>query len=357
MRTRLLALVLALLVLASAAGSALARGELAVHYIDVGQGEAVLLQGPGFTILIDAGNIGGREVVDYLTRLEVEAIDLLVVTHPHADHIGQAAEVLRRFPVREVWMSGYEHYTRTFEELLDAVLDSDADYFEPRAGDKRSYGELELQVLNPPTGNLSRNMHETCLMLRAVYGQIAFLFTGDAEQRTEKALVGWGLPLQAHILQLGHHGSRTSSALEFLLAVDPDLAIYSAGACNDYGHPHEEVLTRLSILGIPVYGTDLYGTIIVRTDGETYSLAAEQKGRLGETEIQGCVDLNSASWEELQLIIHIGPDRACQIMEQRKTRPFRSVDELQSRISGIGPKRLADIKAQGVACIKEVNHD
>lgn len=356
MRRRWMPLVLALLVLISAAaGSALARGELVVHYIDVGQGEAALLQGPGFAILIDAGNIGGREVLDYLTQLQVEAIDLLVVTHPHADHIGQAAEVLRTFPVREVWMSGYEHYTKAFEELLDAVLDSDADYFEPRAGFERSYGELELQVLNPPQGELSRNVHETCLMLKAVYGQIAFLFTGDAEQRTEKALVARGLPLQAHVLQLGHHASRTSSALEFLVAVEPDAAVYSAGVGNDFGHPHPEVLNRLKILEIPVYGTDRYGTIVVRTDGQTYSLETEKKGQLNEEDILGGVDLNTASWEELQLIIHIGPERAGQIIEEREKRPFRSVDELKERIKGIGEKTLAEIKAQGLVCVKGVN--
>lgn len=165
---------LALLLLLGAAGSVLALERLCVHYIDVGQGEAAFLAGPDFAVLIDAGDLDGTEVLDYLKALGVETIDLFVVTHPHADHIGQAAQVMRSFTVREVWMSGYEHYTRIFEELLDAVLESDADYFEPRRGDQRQLGGLTLQVLNPmePTGSI----HESCLVLRAVYGQVAFLY-------------------------------------------------------------------------------------------------------------------------------------------------------------------------------------
>ena len=110
---------LALLLLLGAAGSVLALERLCVHYIDVGQGEAAFLAGPDFAVLIDAGDLDGTEVLDYLKALGVETIDLFVVTHPHADHIGQAAQVMRSFTVREVWMSGYEHYTRIFEELLD----------------------------------------------------------------------------------------------------------------------------------------------------------------------------------------------------------------------------------------------
>lgn len=347
---------LALLLLLGAAGSVLALERLCVHYIDVGQGEAAFLAGPDFAVLIDAGDLDGTEVLDYLKALGVETIDLFVVTHPHADHIGQAAQVMRSFTVREVWMSGYEHYTRIFEELLDEVLESDADYFEPRRGDQRQLGGLTLQVLNPmePTGSI----HESCLVLRAVYGQVAFLFTGDAERRIEEDLVRRGLPLQAQILQLGHHGSRTSSSLDFLLAVDPEAAIYAAGRDNEYGHPHGEVLNRLKILEIPVYGTDELGTIVVCTDGFTYELAAGREPPVGgERAVKDCVDLNTASFQELQRIIHIGEGRARQIIEERARRPFRSVDELRWRIDGIGDKRLADIKAQGLACVKGVTED
>lgn len=352
MRKRLSAALLVLLLLiAAGCGSALAGSGLEVHYIDVGQAESTLLRTADFAILIDAGDQKGTQVLDYLRRLGVDTIDLLVLTHPHADHIGQAAEIVRELKVKEVWMSGYEHTTTLFEGLLDAVLDSDAAYFEPRTGGEEHFGDLTLQVLNPV--RLSSNLHETCIVLRAIYGEVSFLFTGDAESSSERAMLREGLEVQARILQLGHHGSRTSSSLEFLLAVDPDLVIYSAGVGNDYGHPHQEVIDRLKILGIPSFGTEQFGTIVVKTDGMRYELETSRPGSLS----QRCVDLNTASFEELQEIIHIGPERALQIVEERTVRPFRSVDELRHRIEGIGENRLQDIKAQGLACVKGVTDD
>lgn len=337
----------------SSAGTTWAFGDWAVHFIDVGQAEATLLQGQGFNILIDAANPGETQVLEYLQSLGVNYIDLLVITHPHSDHIGQAAQILRELTVGEVWMSGYEHTTNTFENLLDAILESNADYYEPRTGDVRSFGGLILQVLNPPA--LSRNIHETCIILRASYGEIAFLFTGDAERGTEESLVKGGLDIQANVLQLGHHGSRTSSSLEFLLAVDPEIAVYSAGQGNDYGHPHREVLDRLKILEIPTFGTDRLGTIVIRTDGTGFELeTTEGKQPFGSgVELAWGVDLNSASFEELQRIVHIGPARAQQILEERAKRPFSSVDELRTRIGGISEQRLQDIKTQGLAYVKE----
>lgn len=130
------------------------------------------------------------------------------------------------------------------------------------------------------------------------------------------------------------------------------MAIYSAGVDNEFGHPHGEVLDRLTILGIPVYGTDVYGTIVLRTDGRGFSLNTEKSPLPGSAAV-GCVDLNTASLEELQRIVHIGPERALEIV---RLRPLSSVDDLVN-VSGIGPARLADIKKQGLACVKGVVED
>lgn len=257
-----------------AAGTSLALETMQVFYFDVDQAEAVLLKGPGFTILIDAGDKGRNDVVPHLQRLDVETIDLLILTHPHADHIGQAAKVLQKFQVAEVWMSGYEHTTRLFEEVLDAILASEADYFEPRRGDVVEFGDLRLEVLNPDT--IGKDLHDANIVVRAVYGDVAFLFTGDAEKKTEKKVMASSLPVNVQILQLGHHGSRTSTSLEFLRAVRPSVAIYSAGINNMYGHPHSEVVNRLRIRDIPLYGTDVHGTIIVSTDGVDYYIEVER---------------------------------------------------------------------------------
>jgi len=243
---------------------------LTAHYIDVGQGDATLLQGPDFTILIDAGRHDRSDVIPYLKQAGVTALDLVIGTHPHADHIGQMAAVIKEFDVKEIWLSGDSHSTQTFERTLDAALNSNAAYHEPRAGEVYTFGSARLEVVNP--AQLTGDFHEGSIAVRVAYGDIAFLFTGDAELRTEQAMITRGHELQAHILQLGHHGSRTSSGLNFLRAVSPEIAIYSAGADNSYGHPHPEVISRLNGLQIPVYGTLVHGTIRIVTDGKDYEM-------------------------------------------------------------------------------------
>jgi competence protein ComEC len=247
-----------------------AASELVVYFFDVDQGDATLLAGPDFTILIDAGRHDRTDVVPYLRAAGVQAIDLLVGTHPHADHIGQFPAVLEKYPVAEVWLSGDSHTTRTFERALDAILDSGASYHEPRAGEVYRVGSALVEVVNPD--RLTGNLHEGSLALRVVFGNVAFLFTGDAEAETEAAMIARTHPLRAQILQLGHHGSHTSSTLAFLQAVNPEVAVYSAGRNNPYGHPHTEVVERLKGLGVHIYGTDTDGTIRVVTNGATFQV-------------------------------------------------------------------------------------
>lgn len=346
---------LILFLLVGAVGNISALPEMQVFYLDVGQAESTLLKGSDFNILIDAGDrsrSGVKDVADYLHRIGVENIDLLILTHPHADHIGQAPDILSNFLVNEVWMSGYEHSTHTFEKVLDAILESDTDYYEPRTGESFKYGELVLEVLNP--SKIGSNLHATNIVVRAVYGDIVFLFTGDAERRTEMDILERDLQVQAQILQLGHHGSRTSSSLDFLLAVQPEVAIYSAGSDNDYGHPHAEVINRLRILEVPVYGTDVNDTIVVRTDGEEYGVHVSTEREFTQEDVgDERVELNEASLLELQKIIHVGPKRAEEIIELRQIRPFRSVDDL-IRVSGLAGQRITEIKQQGLAYIKGV---
>jgi len=251
------------------------EGEMVAHFIDVGQGDATLLAGPDFTVLIDAGRHDRDDVVPYLKAAGVKALDLLVATHPHADHIGQMDEVLAQFPVEEVWMNGAEHTSSTFERVVDAIAASDATYYEPRAGERFQIGSLLLEVIHPE--QLPEDLNEGSIGLRAVYGQVAFLFTGDAGETSEKEMISRGHHLNADIFQMGHHGSSTSNSKAFVEAVSPDVAIYSAGKGNSYGHPHREVIQLFSDLNIPVYGTDRHGTIRIVTDGSTYTVEPEHE--------------------------------------------------------------------------------
>ena len=250
------------------------EGSLTAYYFDVGQGDCAALIGPDFTIVIDAGRHDRQDVVPHLREAGVETICLLVGTHPHADHIGQFDRVLEAFPVEEVWMSGDRHTTRTFERAMDAILESDAGYREPRAGEVFEIGSARVEVVHPE--ELTGDLNHGSVVVRVVFGEVAFLLTGDAEAEAEQEMLERGHALQAQVLKLGHHGSRTSSTEPFVRAVNPEVAIYSAGAGNSYGHPHQEVLDRLAAMEVRVYGTDRHGTIQVTTDGHTFDVRTER---------------------------------------------------------------------------------
>ncbi len=344
--------------------------KMKVHYIDVGQADATLIEynqgDEAFAILIDTGDWNSAEVVDYLQAHNIKDIDIVAVTHPHADHIGQLDKIIQTFDVSEVWMNGETVNSQVFTSALAAIEDNNVDYYEPEVGDVFDIGPLEVAVVHPKS--LSGDTNNNSIAIRLQYGDVSFLFTGDGEEEAESEMLTSGANLQADILQVGHHGSKTSTSNRFLKAVQPDVAIYSASVDNQYGHPHIETINRLEKSGILVYGTDIHGTIIVETDGKTFSVQTNNQGSIKhtppkvETEVVStpqpkeerqpvssgsCVNINSASEVEVQRIIHIGPARSQELIQLR---PYQSVDDL-SNIKGIGPARIADILAQGIACI------
>lgn len=252
------------------------KGELRVHFIDVGQGDSVLIQSPdGKNMLIDGGERSSG-VVAYLRTAGVNKVDIIVATHPHSDHIGGLVDVLGELPVAEVWISGQEHTTKTFEDFLDAIDKSGAGFREARRGDSIRLGGLFFQVLNPGPQFLE-NLNNDSIVLRLTYGDVTFLFPGDAEKEAEAQMLASGLNLRATILKVGHHGSRSSSSPQFLRAVEPKVAIYMAGRGNTYGHPHQETLIALNAVGAEVYGTDVNGSIVVVTDGQNYVVKPERQ--------------------------------------------------------------------------------
>lgn len=345
--------------------------QLKVHYIDVGQGDASLLQfsdnDENYTILYDTGDWSGNEVVPYLQQQKIDFIDLVMISHPHADHIGQLKKVMENFEVGEVWMTGNTANTKVYQSAIEAVMNSDADYDEPMAGDEFDIGPLEITILHP--SSLTGDVNDDSLSARFTYGNVSFIFTGDAYKSAEKQMIQRQSNIQADYLQVGHHGSSTSSDTQFVKAVQPKYAIYSAATGNSYGHPHVETIDLFEKMGIPLYGTDVHGTIIVTTDGNTSEISTEKEGTVerkerkesqkkktkkqqspasSENPSSSCIDINHASEEELQQIKHIGEARAKDVVELR---PYESVDQL-TRIKGIGDGRLKDILEENKACVK-----
>ena len=250
-------------------------GQLEVHFVDVGQGDGIFIRSPeGLAMVIDGGprNSG---FADYLANHRVKEIAVLVRTHPEADHIGGLIEVLRRFKVKSVWLDGQLHTTRTYDDFLSAIERSGAAVQEARRGQVITLGELRFQVLHPSEPFLSGDLDENSVILRLVFGGVSFLFTGDAGRPAEESMLATGLDLQADILKVGHHGSSTSTSPLFMQAVSPEVAIYQAGRDNPYGHPHAEVVTTISLAGVKLYGTNVDGTLVVRSDGRTYTIQAE----------------------------------------------------------------------------------
>lgn len=321
-----------------------------LHYIDVGQADATLLQfsddGEALTVLIDTGDWNATDVVAYLKSQNISDIDIIAITHPHADHIGQLDKIIETFNVTEVWMNGETANSQVFAKSLEAIEKHEVDYYEPEVGEIFDIGTLEIEILHPKS--LSSNTNNNSLVMRMQYDEVSFLFTGDAEQQAENEILASGADISAKILQLGHHGSNTSSTHNFLQAVNPEIAIYSAGEGNSYEHPDAEVIDLVNANGILLYGTDTHGTIIVETDGKNYHVMTHEQGTLPrDSAITACVNINTASEEEVQQITHIGATLASELI---KLRPYDSIDELID-INGIGDARLKDIKEQGIACL------
>lgn len=318
--------------------------EMKVHFIDVGQADSTLLVTEEFTILIDTGDWNSSDALDYLHEQKIRDIDIVIGTHPDADHIGQLDRIVEQFEVEEVWMSGNTSTSNVFIRALEAIDSTGTEYYEPRAGEVFDIGALQLEVLYPES--TTGKVNEESISVKLTYGEVRFVFTGDAGVDEEQDMIDAGFNLEAEILQLGHHGSNTSTSNSFLAAVSPEVAIYSAGSNNSYGHPHAEVIAAAENAGAEIYGTDVNGTVIVETDGETYSVLTEREGVPTEG-VNRCIDINVASSAELQEIQGIGPVYADQIINGR---PYKKIEDLTA-IKGIGQGTVEEIQEQGLACI------
>lgn len=264
-----------------------ASNKMKVHFLDVGQGDSILVQSPnGKNLLVDGSTKdAGKEVVAYLRSHDVEKLDYVVATHPDADHIGGLISVLNSISIKNFVDSGKVHTSQTYEEMLQLILDKNIPFIVPNIGDTIPLDDdLDITVLN--VGEESDDNNEASIVLKITYGEVSYLLMGDADIRIEKEILEQS-NVKSTVLKAGHHGSDTSSSEDFIQAVKPEVTILSYGKDNSYGHPDAEVKSRLERISSQIYGTSVVGNIVVETDGVDYNVLTD--GNVEPTEIADTV--------------------------------------------------------------------
>lgn len=240
--------------------------ELQVHFIDVGQADCILLQNQGQTVLIDSGNRSDYTVIhDYLSNLNIAKIDQFILTHPHEDHIGSAAQIISNYDIGTVYMTNATTDSTVYKSLMEQLTVKKITPVYPESGDNFSIGETAFTFLGPVSAY--KDLNSMSLVVRADFGSTSFLFTGDTTSQSEKDMLNANENLQADVLKVAHHGSRDSNSYVFLKEVNPVYSVISCGTDNDYGHPHEEALSRLNDVGTTLFRTDDSGTIVAVSNG------------------------------------------------------------------------------------------
>ena len=249
--------------------------EMQVHFIDVGQGDSILIQSPdGKNILVDGGTkAAGDDVVSFITSKGVKKLDYVVATHPDADHIGGLIPVLNSFSVSNFVNSGKIHTTQTYAELLMLVDNKNINYIEPKNADimiGNWTSDFYLQVLYVDSNATDNN--DSSIVIKTGYKDVDFLLTADASTDIEDYLLKTYDDISADVLKAGHHGSNTSSSTAFINAVKPTTTILSYGKDNSYGHPHKEVVNTLNSVGSKIYKTATDCNITVTSNGKTHTV-------------------------------------------------------------------------------------
>lgn len=260
--------------------SEIAETELQVHYVDVGQGDCILIESGEDTLLIDCGEVSkGDTVKSYLNAQNITQLDYVIGTHPHSDHMGCMDEIVEYYDIGELILPHLDDSdiptTKYFERFLNAAENKGLEITEAEPGRIFDIGEAKCEIIAPCSDDYNNaNNYSVGVIIR--HGENSFIFTGDAEKSAEKEMIDSGKLADIDVYKAGHHGSDTSSSEEFLEIIKPDIAVISCGEGNSYGHPCDITLENLSKYTDKVYRTDLSGTIVITSDGS--KLSVEEKG-------------------------------------------------------------------------------
>lgn len=264
-------------------------GSLQLHFIDVGQADAILVTTGEANMLIDAGNNNdGELVVKYLQDQGIGKLDVVMGTHPHEDHVGGLDVAIKRFDVGEVYLPRVTHTTKTYRDVLAALKEKQIKAVAAGGGQSFQLGQAKVELLAPNSSKY-KELNNYSIVCKITFGDTRFLLAGDAEELSEQEILQKGYDLKADLLKVAHHGSRSSTSDAFLKAVSPKTAIISVAKENDYGHPHRETLERLRQSGIKVYQTAESRTIKVVSDGKNIDIKESRPAPKlpADQEIQG----------------------------------------------------------------------
>ena len=243
---------------------------LKVHFIDVGQGDSILVESDGCFMLVDAGPWEAGETVNRYLKDAVPdgTLQAVVATHEHDDHLQGMTNALRGLKVETIYSSRAVPMSYWFQNILPVLNQEGLSIQTPQYGDSFSLGAADIRFVNPLAEN--ENSNNLSLVIRIEYGDTSVLLTADIESDAELAMLEQGVDIHADVLKIAHHGGNTSTSEAFLKAVNPGWAVISVGKGNKHGHPHAEPLNNLARMGITVYRTDLFGTVTAVSDGSEW---------------------------------------------------------------------------------------
>lgn len=245
--------------------------KLRVQFIDVGQGDSILVECGGKSLLIDAGDNGSEQkIMNVLRSRGINKLNYVIATHPHADHIGAMPEIINEFGSELLIMpkipASLVPTSATFSDFLDAIEKNCDKCVYSSVGKVYQLGNASFEIVGPISQN-DEDLNENSVVIKLVYGENSFLLTGDASGDEEKEILNLMAAIDCDVLKVGHHGSSTSSSAEFLKKVSPEICVISCGEDNRYGHPNGNTVKRLETVSQNIYRTDLNGDIIILTDG------------------------------------------------------------------------------------------